>query len=367
MIRTVLSLVLAVHGLIHLLGFVKAYRLAQIKALTLEISRGAGLAWLFAAVLILLAAVSRIPGAVWWWIPGAAGCVLSQVLIFLFWRDAKYGTLANVILAAGVVLGYASWSFQSTSTETIDLLLSRRGAMGQEIRERSLAGLPAIVQTWLRHSNVVGSLPAEVVHLRQQGLMRTSPEERWMPFEAEQWFTTKDPGFVWTAKVFPGLGLSLAGRDTYLEGRGHMVIKLLSLIPVADAQGSHTDQGTLVRYLAEICWFPSAALRPYIEWEEVDSVTAKATMRYGGITASGTFTFTPEGEFDRFHAHRYYDRNGTATLEEWLVKTEPKGYGQFAGVRMPVRSTVAWKLEGGEFTWLTVAITDLTYDESGLP
>ena len=38
-----------------------------------------------------------------------------------------------------------------------------------------------------------------------------------------------------------------AGRDKYAEGRGHMLIKLFSLIKVADAGGKEVDQGTLPR------------------------------------------------------------------------------------------------------------------------
>ena len=57
-----------------------------------------------------------------------------------------------------------------------------------------------------------------------------------------------------------------------------MLIKFLSLVPIADAEGDIINQGAMVRYLAEIVSFPTAALADYISWEEVDSVTAKAKI-----------------------------------------------------------------------------------------
>jgi len=72
----------------------------------------------------------------------------------------------------------------------------------------------------------------------------------------------------------------------------------------------------MVRYLAEIVWFLSAALNDYIHWEQIDSTTAKATMTYGRITSSGLFKFDMDVNAISFEAKRYYDRKGGATLED---------------------------------------------------
>jgi hypothetical protein len=66
--------------------------------------------------------------------------------------------------------------------------------------------------------------------------------------EAEQWFKTEEPGFIWVAKVKFAPGIHLAARDKYEDGRGQMIIKLLSLIPVSRAEGKEIDQGAMVRY-----------------------------------------------------------------------------------------------------------------------
>src|SRR5690606_21654789 len=95
------------------------------------------------------------------------------------------------------------------------------------------------------------------------------------------------------------------GRDKYYEGKGNMLIKILSLITVADAAGEEIDQGTLVRYLAETVWFPTAALSNYIEWKQTVQDSAEATMSYKETTASGVFTFNEKGDVVDFTAQRY--------------------------------------------------------------
>ena len=44
----------------------------------------------------------------------------------------------------------------------------------------------------------------------------------------------------------------LAELLAYLDGRGWMLIKLFSLVPLANAAGAEMDQGALMRYLNEL-------------------------------------------------------------------------------------------------------------------
>ena len=185
-----------------------------------------------------------------------------------------------------------------------------------------------------------------------------------MPVTAEQYFTVSSPGFLWLADVKAAPLVHLAGRDKYYQGKGHMLIKLFSVFAVANARGQEIDQGALLRYLAEIVWFPSAALQNYITWEQIDATAARATMRYGDISASGIFTFTPAGDFLSFEAKRYYDRKTGATLETWFVAVEGDSYKAFGGIRIPEKAAVTWKLATGDFTWFKVEIVDVIYNQA---
>jgi hypothetical protein len=368
MIRSLFSFVVIVHGLIHLMGFFKAFRLAELPQLTQDISRPAGVFWLAAAILFAASALANLFDQEWWWMIALLAVLISQTLIVFCWHDAKFGTVGNAIVIVGLIIGFGVWNFNSNARAELKSFLREQPSSQTIVTSGMIAGLPPVVQKWLLRANVVGKELTHTVHLKQKGAMRTTPGGSWMPVEAEQWFTVDRPGLFWVADVKAAPGIHLAGRDKYEHGRGHMLIKALSLFPVADAKGKEIDQGTMLRYMAEMAWFPSSALSPYLHWEQIDSARAKATMTYEGVTASGVFTFKPNGDMESFEAQRYYDRKGGPTLETWFIQNEPDGYREFEGIRIGARSSVTWKLKDGDFTWFTLEVTDFaTNARAGLP
>jgi len=50
----------------------------------------------------------------------------------------------------------------------------------------------------------------------------------------------------------------------YRDGKGNMQIKLGTIFPIANATGEEMDQGSMMRYLNEMMWFPTAFLRENI-------------------------------------------------------------------------------------------------------
>lgn len=353
----VLVILLVLHGLIHLLGFVKGFGLAPIEQLTVAISRPWGLVWLLVAILMLAAAGARLAGLGAWWMVAAPALVGSQVLVIAFWQDAKFGTIANVLVAIAVIVGFGTWRFDGASARSVRGLVGRvADAPSSPLLAAELAGLPPIVRSWVTRSGAVGRPRPRVVHLRQRGEMQTAKDGRWMPFRAKQWFTPTAPGFVWVVDVTAAPGVHLAGRDAYVDGRGSMRIELLSLVPVVDARGPRLDQGALVRYLAEVIWFPAHATG--LRWEAIDATSARATLVDGETTASGVYTFTADGDLLRFEARRYREE----TLEDWLVEIDPHGHGELGGLRIPLRSSVSWKLAEGPWTWLRLEVVGLDED-----
>ncbi|PHN08277.1 DUF6544 family protein [Flavilitoribacter nigricans] len=358
MLRILFASFIAIHGLIHLLGFLKAFDLAAITQLNQDISRARGIGWLLASILIVGGALLFALQQPWWWIPGMLGAFLSQVLIFMAWSDARAGTLPNVLLILVAVLGFGAWEFrQSVKGRVVDIW-PEESVQTEKVLAEELLTLPEPVQKWLQRTGVPDRDRAKKIYLQQKGQMRTAPGGKWMDFEAEQWFLTEQPTFLWHAKVGAGSPVRLNGRDQLIGGHGRMLIKLFGLIPIVDADGPTIDQGTLLRYLAETIWFPSAATEPYIQWTPIDSLRARATLTIGQNQVSGVFFFNEAGDVVGFEALRYYDRKGTSKLEVWHIAIDGDSYRNFNGLRIPVKSQVSWNLEEGEFLWLKLEITD---------
>jgi len=99
------------------------------------------------------------------------------------------------------------------------------------------------------------------------------------------------------------------------------------------------------------------------QMEEIDSTSAKATMTYENITASGIFHFNSKGDIVSFEAKRYYDNEKDTTLENWFIEGDANGYKEFEGIRILSKGKVTWKLKSGDFAWLKLEIIDLTYNK----
>src|SRR5262245_16214780 len=93
---------LVLHGLIHLLGFAKAFGLADLPQLTQSITPAVGVLWLLAALLFVVAAVALFFWPRGWWAVGLAAVILSTFLVASAWADAKAGAVANLVVLVGV-------------------------------------------------------------------------------------------------------------------------------------------------------------------------------------------------------------------------------------------------------------------------
>lgn len=96
--RTLFLILILLHGVIHLMGFAKAFGLAEISELTLPISVGWGAAWLAACLIFITSGVQLFLNSDLWWITGIIGAAMSQILILAFWQDARFGTIPNLII-----------------------------------------------------------------------------------------------------------------------------------------------------------------------------------------------------------------------------------------------------------------------------
>ncbi len=268
-----------------------------------------------------------------------------------------------VIAISAVIIFIANNKFNNRVEEEIGELFSDLNDHDKEvITQQDLENLPEPVKKWMNYAGVVGKNRLATVRLKQKAEMKLEKEKSWMPVEAEQYFTVNPPGFIWKARIKAALFFHIVGRDKYVNGKGNMQIKILSLFTIADAIGKEIDQGTLLRYLAETVWFPSAALSDNITWEDIDEKRAKATMRFEGITASGIFSFSDEGYVTNFEAKRYKETNGQYSLETWSVNMEE--YKDLQGFRVPTKGEVTWKLDDGDFTWYRFEITDIEYNST---
>jgi len=227
------------------------------------------------------------------------------------------------------------------------------------ITEDDLKRLPEPVQRYFRYSGVIGMVPVKTVSLKQKGFFRMKEGQKMMPMQAEQYYTTNPPAFLWYGEIRPVPLLSIKARDMLFDGKGSMLIKLLGLFKVGEASGIEMDQAALTRYLSEAIWFPSGLLDERVSWTPVDTNSARATLEYAGVKASGIFHFDNKGQLKNFTTERYQLEGDRLVLRPW--STPIVAYKEINDLNIPYRGDAVWHLDGREFKYIEVEITELKY------
>jgi hypothetical protein len=273
-------------------------------------------------------------------------------------RPRKLALAIPALLAVPSVLALSRLAFDRRVTREVRHLFAASKGRSRLVTEADLVGLPEPVQRWLRWSNVVGTAYPVSVRLRQEGEFRMGQDRGWMPFTAEEYYATDPPGYVWKVTFRMAPLVTVRGRDRYAGGQASIVMRLLSLIPVANDHSPGLNQGAMLRFLNETMWFPAGVLSAYIAWEPRDATSAVATMRYGGVSASATFWFDDQGRLTNMTAERF--DNAKKAMLPW--STPISDYGQLAGIGVPVQGAGVWHYEQGEFPYIRLRVTDLEYN-----
>jgi len=126
----------------------------------------------------------------------------------------------------------------------------------------------------------------------------------------------------------------------------------------ASDRGPEIDQGSALRLLAEMVWFPTALFDSrYVTWSAVDAAHAVATLQFGEHEVSATFEFGPDGLPARVVAERSMDGHG---VRPWSGSY--RDWREVSGMRVPFEATVTWHLESGPFTYAQWLIEAMEYD-----
>ena len=223
-----------------------------------------------------------------------------------------------------------------------------------------LTALPEPAQRYLNYTGVVGQPWINTVRITYSGVFRMAADKPWMPIKAEQFYTTNPPGFHWKAR-FKMFGLwMVSGSDTYKAGHGHMFGKVAGLYTIFDARGPELAQGTMMRYLNEMTWFPIALLSDYVTWQAVDDHSFDVTFTDCGQSVTARFIIDDQGRLTNFITKRYRENKGSYTLDTWT--TPMTEYGERAGLNLPIRGQAVWKLPTGDLPYADFTLSMIEYN-----
>lgn len=356
--KTVLAVLLGVHALIHFMGFAKAFGLAQLEQLSIPIGRPTGMLWLAAGVLFLLSGVFFVLRKDSWPIWILLGVGISQTLVFLSWSDARFGTVTNGILLLVALVALGVQGFENSYLRDVELAMKANPVGEGLVTEADLEPLPAPVREYLRYVGVVGKPKVYNVRIVFEGRMRDRGKD-WFSFTSEQYNFLSEPTrlFFMKARI---MGLPVHGYHAYKEGSARMLIKLLSLIPVADHKEAVLFPTETVTYFNDLCLFaPAALIDPRIRWETLDEYRVKANFTNGKASISAILHFNEAGQLVNFVSE---DRYSVDKMQAFPFSTPVSDYMDVNGYQLPGFGQAIWQYPEGAFTYGEFRLKEVDYN-----
>lgn len=359
MLKYLFLFLVIVHGLIHVMGFSKAFGYGHWQQLTQSISKPMGILWLMACLLLLAVGIGFVTKKEWWPLLGIVAAIVSQIVIISSWRDAKFGTIANMLLLAVSIAAWASQRFEQVFIADVKRnLVPSATTHNSIITEADIAPLPAPVQRYLRYSGALNQPRLRNMHIVLEGQMRSKGKD-WFPFTTVQYNFFEKPTrlFFMKATMF---GTTVPGYHRYENGRALMDVKLFGLFSVTKAQGDLMDKAETVTLFNDMCLMaPGSLIDKRVQWQPIDSLSAKAVFTNGAISISATLYFNEQGQLVNFVCNERYDVNNK---KEYRFSTPVTAYAPINGYTVLQKGSAVWHYPDGEFEYGQFILKDIDYN-----
>jgi len=361
--RYAFAFLLLAHGLIHLMGFAKAFKYADISQLTQPISRTAGAFWLLAAVLFLMATAMFFLQKDNWWMFAVPAVLLSQGLIFSSWQDAKFGTIANVLILIATIVGYGTWSYYKQYKNEVNNGLAVAASIPDSIlTEADMQHLPEPVRKYLRYSGAVGKPKVNNFKVEFVGQIRKNEQSEWMPFTSEQYNFMEPATRLFFMKATMK-HLPVAGFHRFNNGNADMDIRLLSLFKVQYQSGKEMAISETVTFFNDMCCMaPATLIDKRVQWQEAEGNKVKASFTNNGITISAQLFFNDQGALVNFVSEDRYAVSDDNSFKQLPWSTPLKDNKVINGHNLAGYAETIYAYPEGDLCYGTFRLSNVEYN-----
>ncbi|MEB2775039.1 DUF6544 family protein [Algoriphagus sp. D3-2-R+10] len=360
--RIVFLLIVLLHALIHLFGFVKGFDFKEVKELTLPISKPMGMVWLAAATLFAIYGILNFSNTKYAWVVGFIAVIISQILVLLFWKDAKFGTILNLLIFVVSLVGLGSYLLKREFSEKVKIDFSSNNSLSTEIlMETDITHLPPVVQKYLRYTKSVGQ--SKVMNFRAEfvGRMRGNANDKYMNLQSVQYNFYQKPSHYFFMEA-SRMGLPATGLHLYQNETAVFEVKLLNWLKVVDAKGDKMNQAETVTLFNDMCFIaPATLIDKRITWEIINATSVKGIFKNGNISISAVLYFNDKGELINFISNDRYETDGKQ-YNNYPWATPVEDYRMMNGYFLPSKAKLLYLKPEGDFTYGELEYKSVKYN-----
>ena len=353
------------HGIIHFMGFTKAFDYGTWPLLLRDVSKPLGILWFVAGFLFIIATALYLFKKDSWVYMALAALVLSQLLIINNWQEAKMGTAANVFILLVSVLGLFQIKFKNTYREEVKLGMDQSKIMQtSKLTEAEIAHLPHSVKKYLRYTGAVGKPKVNNFKATFSGKIRKDKKSEWMKLNSEQHNFMAYPTRLFYLDAIMNY-VPVAGFHCFKNGTAFMDIRLLSIFKTEYQSGNEMDISETVTFFNDMCVLaPATLIDNRIEWLELERNKVKATFTNNGIKVTATLYFNEKGELvnlvseDRFAI----GENNSVSRHTW--STPLREYKHIHDYKLASYAETIYTYPSGDFTYATFTLKNVEYNLS---
>ncbi|MDZ4708778.1 MAG: DUF6544 family protein [Saprospiraceae bacterium] len=359
------------HGVLHLLGFFKAFQMAPIDQLTIPISRPLGMMWLFAALALITSAFLFLFHSARWWIPACLGLLISVYLILNYWVDSKWGMIPNLFLLVALVLHLATYLFKAKYAVDVKQLQNvisiPADHSGHELSLNDLAPVPDLVKNYIVKTGFVGKPIIKNFRAISEGVIRKNENSAWIPLRIEQYnFIEPMTRLFYMNGTMKGLPVT--GYHRFKDGHASMDVRLASVVKVHYQDGKEMDIAETVTYFNDLCVFAPGALPfKHVQWEVLDSLAVRAVFTEGNITIRATLYFNDRNELVDFESDDRYFNQEDHTMSKFKWNTPIADYREYHGYYLASKAEAIWHFPQGKLVYARFDLKEIDFNSEYKP
>ena len=292
---------------------------------------------------------------------GNFAAILSQILISFVWQNAKFGTIANVMIIIAGIVAFGGVQFKTLYRNDVINGLKNSGTTSL-LTLADIDHLPAPVKKYIIYSNSVGKPKVNYFYIEFTGQLRKNNQSSWMPFVSEQYNFMNDPArlFFLDATMYH---LPVSGYHRYKNGEAFMDIRLFSLFKVQYQEGNEMGISETVTFFNDMCCLaPATLIDKRIEWGEVKGNSVEARFTVNDISISAVLYFNDEGQLVNFISHDRYAQQDDGTMKRLPWSTPLGEYKEINGYHLTTAADAVYTYPEGNFCYGNFRVRRISYN-----